>query len=248
MKMELENPHVPQEASRIVIADDHPLFRSAIRQTLESDPDLEVVAEAADGRQALELCRRLGPELVLMDLFMPVADGVEATRSIKEHSPETLVLVLTALDESDSLSECLNAGAEGYILKDAPPERLIDAVRRALEGEHPLDEELATGLLMSLIDQKTQEKDGRSAHASEGALGRGRGSRSAELLTSREMEVLRLVARGETNQQIARTLFISVSTVKRHVRHIEEKLGVRDRVQAAVRAIELGLLETRSEG
>jgi NarL family two-component system response regulator LiaR len=237
-----------QEPSRIIVADDHPLFRSAISYTLEAQPDLEVVAEASDGREALELCRRLGPELVLMDLGMPVMDGVAATSAIKWESPETLVLVLTALDESNSLSECLRAGAEGYILKDAPPERLIDAVRRALGGEHPLDEKLATGLLMSLIDRKIRREEGRSAHASasEGDLRHGGGSRSADSLTPREIEVLRLVARGETNRQISRTLFISVSTVKRHVRHIEEKLGVRDRVQAAVRAAELSLLDERS--
>jgi DNA-binding NarL/FixJ family response regulator len=170
-----------QEPSRIIVADDHPLFRSAISYTLEAQPDLEVVAEASDGREALELCRRLGPELVLMDLGMPVMDGVAATSAIKWESPETLVLILTALDESNSLSECLRAGAEGYILKDAPPERLIDAVRRALGGEHPLDEKLATGLLMSLIDRKIRREEGRSAHASasEGDLRHGGGSRSA---------------------------------------------------------------------
>jgi DNA-binding NarL/FixJ family response regulator len=248
MKTETEDAPAAQGASRIVVADDHPLFRSAISFTLEAQPGLEVVAEASDGQEALELCRRLAPDLVLMDLRMPVTDGVEATRAIKEHSPGTLVLVLTAFDESEKLHDCLRAGAEGYILKDVPPERLIGAVRRALGGEHPLDEKLATGLLMSLIDRKTRNEEGWSAHASasEGALRHAGGSRSTGPLTPREIEVLTLVARGGTNQQIARKLSISTSTVKRHIRHIVAKLGARDRVQAAVRAVKLGVLDERS--
>jgi DNA-binding NarL/FixJ family response regulator len=146
-----------QEPSRLVVADDHPLFRSAIKYTLEAQHGLEVVGEASDGQEALQLCRRLGPDLVLMDLLMPVMDGVEATRAIKEDRPGTFVLVLTAFGESEKLYDCLGAGAEGYILKDAPPERLIGAVRRALGGGHPLDEKLATGLLMSLIDRKSRK-------------------------------------------------------------------------------------------
>jgi DNA-binding NarL/FixJ family response regulator len=121
-------------AWRIVVADDHPPYPQTIRQTLESQADLEVLAEAPDGRQALELCRRLAPDLVLMDLVMPGMDGVAATSLIKREYPKTRVLVLTALDETSSLSECLKAGAEGYVLKDAPAERLIDAVRGVLLG------------------------------------------------------------------------------------------------------------------
>lgn len=146
-------------ASRIVVADDHALFRQAIRQILEGQPDLEVVAEASDGRQALKQCRRLAPDLVLMDLVMPVMDGVAATSVIKWEYPETPVLVLTALDETSSLSDCINAGAEGYILKYAPADRLIDAVRRVLAGGSPLDERLAAELLMSLVDRKTEKKE-----------------------------------------------------------------------------------------
>jgi DNA-binding NarL/FixJ family response regulator len=118
-----------------------------------------VLAEASNGRQALELCRGLAPDLVLMDLVMPVMDGVAATRLIKREYPNPRVLVLTALNESSSLSECIKVGAEGYILKDAPAERLIDAVRRVLSGGSPLDEGLATELLMSLVDRKTNKKE-----------------------------------------------------------------------------------------
>lgn len=147
-----------QGAWRIVVADDQDLYRQAIRQTLQSQADLKVVAEAADGRQTLELCRRLAPDLVLMDLVMPVMEGVAATRLIKQENPKTRVLVLTALDESSSLSDCIDAGAEGYILKDAQADRLIDAVRRVLAGGSALEEGLAAELLMSLVARKTKKE------------------------------------------------------------------------------------------
>jgi DNA-binding NarL/FixJ family response regulator len=250
--MDLEDSRKTQSPSRIVVADNHPLFRSAISQTLEAQSDLEVVAEAADGREALELCRRLGPDLVLMDLGMPVTDGVAATRAIKEHSPETLVLVLTALGESEKLHDSLEAGAAGYILKDAPVPRIIDAVRRTLEGENPLDETVAMRLIASLMNGKARRGDARepgeklAATTTGGPLGEIRASQLANPLTPREVEVLQLVSQGQTNQHIAKNLSISTSTVKRHIRHIVAELGTRDRVQAAVRALELGLLDERS--
>jgi two-component system, NarL family, response regulator DegU len=248
--MGLEDLRVAQKPSRIVIADDHPLFRSAIRQTLESHSDFEVVGEAANGQEAVELCRRLRPELVLMDLRMPVMDGVAATNAIKCEFPGTLVLVLTAVDESAGLSDSLEAGAEGYILKDAPAARITDAVRRVLAGESPLDEKVAMGLLMSLVNKGSHEKENRKSESGRSStsgrpLGKRGGLRTADPLTPREVEILRLVAQGQTNQQVARTLLISVSTAKRHIRHIGTKLGVCDRVQAAVRAVELGLLDER---
>jgi NarL family two-component system response regulator LiaR len=249
--MGLEDHNAAQKPSRIVVADDHPLFRSAIRCMLDSYPDLEVVAEAADGREALELCRHQRPDLVLMDLGMPVMDGVAATRAIKRELPETFVLVLTALDESERLSNALEAGATGYILKDAPAERIIDAMRRSLAGGSPLDEGVAMRLLRSLMDGKPKEKvRGQNAEsaisfASQRPAGERAVSRPDASLTPREVEVLKLVVKGQTNQQIARNLRISVSTVKRHVRHISAKLGACDRVQVAVRAVELGLLDER---
>ena len=244
-----EDPRAPQgRPSRIVVADDHPVFRSAIRQTLESHPDLQVIGEAANGREAVDLCRRLRPELVLMDLRMPEMDGIAATEAIKGELPETLVLVLTALDESKGLSDSLEAGAAGYVLKDASPAQITHAVRRVLAGGSSLDEEVAMRLLMSLIDRgehkEQEERTSADCSTSERPSEERAGlSRLGGSLTPREVEVLRLVVRGQTNQQIARELLISVSTVKRHMRHIGAKLGVCDRVQAAVRAIELGLLD-----
>ncbi len=250
--MELEETPAAQRPSRIIIADDHPIFRSAIRQTLERQHNLEVVAEAANGHQALELCRRLRPELVLMDLRMPEVDGVAATRAIKKELPETLVLVLTAVDESRGLSSSLEAGAAGYILKDASPAQITDAVRKVLAGESALNDELAMHLLMSLMNRESQKNEefrkGESVHSStaERPLGERGNSHPTPSLTQREVEVLREVVQGQTNQQIARNLSISVSTVKRHIRHISAKLGVSERVQAAVRAVELGLLDERN--
>jgi DNA-binding NarL/FixJ family response regulator len=256
--MGLEKTRAPQQQrpSRIIIADDHPLFRSAIRQTLEKHSDLKVVEEAANGRQALDLCRRLHPELVLMDLRMPEMDGVAATRAIKREFPHTLVLILTAVDESRGLSDSLEAGAAGYVLKHSSPAQITHAVRRVLSGESPLDDEVSMRLLMSLMGKGRQEgekvreqKVGPADSSTSGRpLGDGVESHPNHSLTPREVEILRLVVEGQTNQQIARNLFISVSTVKRHIRHISSKLGVCDRVQTAVRAIELGLLDERNGG
>jgi DNA-binding NarL/FixJ family response regulator len=251
--MGLEDSRAAQAPSRIIIADDHPLFRSAIRHTLEGHTDLEVVGEAANGRQALELCRHLRPELVLMDLRMPEMDGVAATHAIKKAFPETLVLILTAVDECRGLSRSLEAGAAGYILKDASPAQITYAVRRVLAGGSVLNDELTMRLLMSLMDREPQKVEevqkGGSAHLFTADIPpeEGGDSHHARSLTPREIEVVRLVAQGQTNRQIARNLLISVSTVKRHIRQISAKLEVCDRVQAAVRAIELGLLDERNE-
>jgi DNA-binding NarL/FixJ family response regulator len=252
-KMGLDDSPVRQARSRIIIADDHPLFRSAIRHTLEGHTDLEVVAEAANGREALEHCRRVRPELVLMDIRMPEMDGIAATQAIKREFPETLVLIFTAIDESVGLSDSLEAGAAGYVLKHAPAAQILNAVRKVLAGETPLDDEVAMRLLMSLMKSGPKEEGEHKAESmpsstSEIPLVQSGGSQPADTLTLREIEVLRLVAEGQTNQQIARNLFISVSTTKRHIQRISAKLGVCDRVQAAVSAIELGLLDERNGG
>ena len=217
-------------SSRPVIADDHPLFRAALRQMLSEWPDLVVVGEAADGWQTVELCRRLRPKLVLMDLQMPRMDGFEATREIKGESPSTVVLVLTASAEPDHLLEALKAGASGYILKHMNPQQIVGAIRRGLEGESPLNQEVAMQLLTRLIEEKQSKK-----------VATPKPSLSVPL-SRREVEVLELLVRGYSNQQIAGDLSISMSTVKNHVHHIITKLGVSDRVQAAILAIEHDLI------
>jgi DNA-binding NarL/FixJ family response regulator len=253
-KMVSEETRAAGAPSRIVIADNHPLFRSAIRQILEKHPDLEVIGEVTNGREALEHCRRLKPELVLMDLRMPEMDGVAATRVIKREFPEVLVLILTAVDEPRSFRNSLEAGAAGYILKDASPAQITHAVRRVLAGGAALNDELGMQLLTSLVNREShREEEDRKAEpenpsTSNRHLEKRGGSRPEDSLTPQEVEVLRLVVRGHTNQQIARFLSVSASTVKRHIRHIRSKFGVCDRVQVAVRAVELGVLDERSGG
>jgi DNA-binding NarL/FixJ family response regulator len=139
--------------SRIVVADDHPLIREALTRTIDEQPDLEAVAEATDGLEALELCRRFQPQLVLMDVLMPKMDGLEATRKIKSDSPRTSVLVLTASENPNHLSEALKAGAAGYVQKGATTQQTIGAVRKVLEGQSSLDQELATKLLKRFVDE-----------------------------------------------------------------------------------------------
>ena len=224
--------------ARILIADDHELVRDGFRRMLGYEEDLEVVGEAKDGREAVELCRRLDPDLVLMDVRMPKMDGLEATRAIKAEQPAVGVLVVTTYDNPDYLLEAIKAGAAGYVLKDAPNRQLTNAMRRALDGESPLNQELASQLIRRLADEATQPAQQEPPSAAED--GAAAQPLRAEL-TSREVEVLKLVALGKTNQEIAEGLFISKATAKVHVRRVIAKLGVSDRTQAVVRALELGL-------
>jgi DNA-binding NarL/FixJ family response regulator len=262
-----EGAVVPKVA-RILIADDHALVREGLRTMLSGEEGIEVIAEAKDGRQALTLCRELGPDLVLMDVRMPVMDGLEATKRIKDEMPKTSVMMVTMHENPDYLFEAVKAGAAGYVLKDASGERLLSAVRRTLEGESPLNEEVAMRLLRRLARESRGESSSEGGSggtsreppedAPEEAEGEGDepltthpvatrpgahqagsgGAAQIESLTPREVEVLKLLSQGQTNPQIAQNLLFSVSTVKAQVRSILAKLGVSDRTQAAVRAIE----------
>jgi two-component system, NarL family, response regulator LiaR len=242
-------PSREHEPSRIVIADDHPLYRSALRQTVDMQPDLEVVGEAQNGREALDLCRRLHPEVVLMDVRMPEMDGLMATRAIKLELPGTIVLMLTAFEDPNYLSEALKSGAAGYVLKQSGSQEIIDAIRKVLDGEFALDQELATSLLRRLLAEVSKEPEPAASLASSPVESLEEHQRAPllESFTEREVEVLRLVARGHTNQEIAQSLLVSVSTVKKYVHNIISKLEVSDRTQAAIRAIELGLLIGQEE-
>jgi DNA-binding NarL/FixJ family response regulator len=251
-KKRMEEAGEPTPA-RIIVADDHPLFRSAMRTLVEKHSESwEVVAEASDGQEALDLSRSFRPDLVLMDLRMPRMDGLEATRVIKGELPRTIVLMMSASEEPAHLAEAIKAGAAGYVLKSAPPQRITDAIRRALDGESPLNQEIAMRLLVELIDEETPgatKEESLTATDLSRRAGPSEGGPSwvLEALTAREKEVLRLIVRGQTNQQIARSLLISPSTVSKHVHQIFARLGVSDRTQAAVLAIRAGLFPEEVE-
>jgi DNA-binding NarL/FixJ family response regulator len=215
----------------ILIADDHTLFRSALRQLLCQHADLEVVAEAATGKEALERCRRLQPDLVLMEIRMPM-DGLEATHTIKQVLPDTTVLILTALEDPNSLAEAIRTGASGHLLKYSSCPEITEAIRKELDSQSALNQEIAVQLLRRLLREE-EEPSTLEGHARAPLL---------RALTKREVEVLQLVASGLTNQQIARKLLLSVSTVKKYLRRILSKLGVSNRTQAAIKALKLGLL------
>jgi DNA-binding NarL/FixJ family response regulator len=210
---------------RIVTADDQALFREGLRALLSVDPALRVVAECANGEEVLRACEHHQPHVVLMDLSMPVMNGVVATRKLKLQHPSCHVLVLTTFDEDEWLFEALRAGAVGYLLKDAAGERLREAVHIAARGESFLDPPVATKVLAELSRLR--------AHAPAGGGEQGP-------FTSRELDVLKLLVRGASNKEIAAALFLTEGTVKNHVTHVLSKLQVTSRTQAALRARQLG--------
>jgi DNA-binding NarL/FixJ family response regulator len=205
---------------RVVVADDHPIVRQGVVALLENESDIEVVADVADGRAALSAVLAEDPDVVLMDLRMPEMDGVEATKAVRERRPEVAVLVLTTYDTDEAIVRAVEAGAAGYMLKDSPTEDLVDAVRRAAAGETVL----APPITKRLVERMHRV--------------------SPDALTSREIDVLREVANGNTNAEIAKRLHISEATVKTHLIHIYEKLAVSDRAAAVSRAYERGVLTT----
>jgi DNA-binding NarL/FixJ family response regulator len=211
---------------RVLIADDQSLVRAGFRLVLENHPDIEVVGEASNGHQAIHSAGRLEPDVVLMDIRMPELDGIAATRTITARHPAR-VLVLTTYDLDEYVYDALQAGASGFLLKDTPPDQLADGIRAIASGE---------ALLAPTVTRRLIEEFSR--------LGATRRTRPAELdeLTPRELEVLRLLARGMSNAEIADALVLGDTTVKTHVTHVLGKLGLRDRVQAVVLAYESGLI------
>ena len=209
----------------IVVVDDQELVRTGLRTILGSEPNLAVVAEAADGRAAIEIVHRHRPDVVLMDIQMPGLDGIEATRRIIAAVPGTRVVMLTSFDRSQLVYDALVAGASGFLLKDLPSEQLIAGVKAVARGE----ELLAPSITRRLIEDFTRG-------------GRTRPPVGYDQLTEREQEVLVLVARGRSNAEIARELVVSVQTVKTHVARVLAKLSLRDRVQVVVAAYESGLV------
>jgi DNA-binding NarL/FixJ family response regulator len=218
-----------EDSIRVLIADDHPLFRDGMRGLLGSLPDMEVMGEASSGEQAIELARELQPDVILMDIQMPGINGIEATREILHTSPRIGVLVVTMFEDDDSVFAAMRAGARGYLLKDSSGQEVGHAIRAVASGEAIFGPGVAQRLISFFS-------------APSPAVSR----RAFPELTEREEEILSLVAQGKSNQEIAKELFVSLKTVRNHVSNIFLKLQVADRAQAVIRAREAGLGHERT--
>jgi len=210
---------------KVLVVDDHAMFRQGIRALLEGCEDVEIVGEATEGREAIEKVLQLAPQVVLMDIAMPVMGGLEATRRIQKESPNTKVLVLTQYEDSEYILSLLRAGAKGYISKTATASELISAIRTVYQGESYLYPSATTTLIEEYLTRVGGEKN------------------EYERLTDREREILQLVAEGRTNREIADRLFISIKTVLRHRTNVMEKLGFHNRTELIKYAISKGLIE-----
>ncbi len=217
------------EKIRVVIVDDQLLMRQGLETLLELESDIEVAGQAGDGLQAIEVVQQYKPNVVLMDVRMPRMDGVEATRQIRAKIPQTQVIILTTFDDDEYVFEGLRAGAMGYLLKDVSAEELTDAIRRVARGEALIQPSIARKVVSEFARLGAETKKAESEEL-------------LDPLSERELEILKLVAQGMSNREIAAKLFITEGTAKNHISNILSKLGVRDRTQAVLRAQELGLV------
>ncbi len=217
------------ERLRVMVVDDHALFRRGLEMVLGSEPDLELVGEASDGQEAIEKAQETMPDVVLMDVRMPKRSGIEATAQITELLPHVKILMLTISDEEADLYDAIKAGASGYLLKEIPIEEVSDAIRSVWAGQSRISPSMASKLLteFAAISKATEERP----------------QMPAPRLTEREMEVLKLVAQGLNNRDIAKKLYISENTVKNHIRNILEKLHLHSRMEAVVYAVREKMIE-----
>jgi len=216
------------KAIRILLCDDQPLFRKGLRILLSLQPDFEVVDEAGNSAEAIELAKKHRPAVVLMDLQMPGLDGIAATRRVRSELPDCQVIALTTFDDDENVFEGLRAGAIGYLLKDVPPEKLFEAIRLSARGESLIQPSVARKVVVEFARLSEKPAQARKLEL--------------ELLSEREREVLQLVTNGASNKEIATRLFIAPGTVKNHITNILSNLGVRDRTQAALKGRDLDLV------
>jgi two-component system response regulator DegU len=211
---------------RVLLADDHRMLREGLRRSLEELGEFDIVGEAADGEEAVRLAEQLHPDVVIMDVSMPVLDGIEATRTIRQQLPDVPVVMLTMHGDQDVIVRAIRAGASGYLVKDSSTDEVAKAVKLVAKGETALSAELASSMLQEV--QRLEQQ--RTAPAEE------------SLITKREEEVLQLIADGASTPEVAEKLYISVKTVKNHLASIYHKLDSRDRTQAVLRAVRMGIV------
>jgi DNA-binding NarL/FixJ family response regulator len=218
---------------RVLIADDAPLFRRGLYVVLSTEPNIEVVAEAENGEEAIAKAEESAPDVVLMDVRMPRINGIDAARAIRDSSPATKIIMLTVSDEDDDLYEAIKAGANSYLLKEVSVEEVPEAIRAVVQGQSLISPSMASKLLneYTTLAKRAEEKSQYPAPA----------------LTSRELEVLKLVAKGQSNREIGEDLFISENTVKNHVRNILEKLHLHSRMEAVIYAVRERLLNIHDQ-
>jgi two-component system, NarL family, response regulator LiaR len=213
---------------QILIVDDHTIVRKGIKALFAETNDIKVIGEAGSGNEALELTQQLNPDVILMDLFMPGMDGIEATRQITARQPEAKILVLTSFVGDDKIYPAIKAGAKGYLLKDSEPSELIRAINKVYRGEPSLSPVIARKMMKEIQEQPTAKP-------------------TPEPLTARELEVLHLLAKGLSNEEIAAKLFISEVTVRTHISHLLDKLHLANRVQATLYALREGITSIRND-
>ncbi|MBG9589773.1 response regulator [Cytobacillus firmus] len=214
-------------AIKVLIADDHHVVRRGLVFFLKTQPEIEIIGEAKNGHEAVEMMQTLQPDVVLMDLDMPVMNGIEATRQIKLNYPDVKIMILTSFSDQDHVIPAIEAGASGYQLKDIEPDILVQAIIQLMKGENQLHPKATSHLLTHLTNKNSTERQ------------------PLEELTKRELEVLREIAKGKSNKEIASSLFITEKTVKTHVSNLLSKLELADRTQAALYAVRHGIAETK---
>jgi two-component system NarL family response regulator len=221
------------DSIRVLIADDAPLFRRGLSVVLSTEPNIEVVAEAENGEEAIAKAEEVAPDVVLMDVRMPRVNGIDAARAIREASPSTKIIMLTVSDEDDDLYEAIKAGANSYLLKEVSVEEVPEAIRAVVQGQSLISPSMASKLLneYTSLARRAEEKSQYPAPS----------------LTTRELEVLKLVARGQSNREIGEELFISENTVKNHIRNILEKLHLHSRMEAVIYALRERLLNIHDQ-